>query len=210
MKVFFVKEDQKDTLISKLKEVSKLLPYFNSEGSQYDYDNLKVDDHWDGLTEDLKSSIGPGGRHCIFTSRLSRENLIIKPYRLSFFEIVHYYYTMQVMEEMGETRIILPQIHAIGFFSINEKIIPFVIQEYIEYTRPEENGKDSAKIDRIKAIFRSLINEGFVLDPYVGNFAITDEGIYYTDLIFVVSKSDKIRSRALEEEILRQSELVYI
>ncbi len=208
MKVFFIKEDRKDTLISKLREVSKLLPYFNSEGSQYDYDNLQVDEHWDGLTEDLKSSIGPGGRHCIFT--LTSENLIIKPYRLSFFEIVHYYYTMQVMEERGETRIILPQIHAIGFFSINEKIIPFVIQEYIEYTRPEENGKESTKIEHIKEIFRSLINEGFVLDPYVGNFAISDKGIYYTDLIFVVGKSDKIRSRALEEEILRQSELVYL
>ena len=157
-------------------------------------------------------NILPGGRHTPFLFFFPVSDLtsfIIKPYHCRLQEIANHYVSVEDANAIYrnlkfelknlELKITFSDVFGLGTFSVEQKIIPFIIQRYSNGTKLTEIQSPEARliITLLPKVFKHLAKEGIIVDPYNQNWfthglsfdrrSLDYELLEYVDLIYMHS-----------------------
>ncbi|MHA2055151.1 MAG: hypothetical protein ACW99F_16335, partial [Candidatus Hodarchaeales archaeon] len=112
-----------------------------------------------------------------------------------------------------EIKIIFSDVFGLGTFTVEEKIIPFIIQRYSNGTKLTELQSADGRhiIAFLPKIFKHLAKEGIIIDPYNQNWFIHGfsldhrsldyELLEYVDLIYLHSMAVNRRTKSVIESL---------
>jgi hypothetical protein len=177
-------------------------------------------------TKKSTSQILAGGKNTPFLCFFPVSDLtsfIIKPYHCRLREIANHYVAIEDANalyrnqkfEFGEKeiKIIFSDVFGLGTFTVEEKIIPFIIQRYSNGTKLTELQSADGRhiIAFLPKIFKHLAKEGIIIDPYNQNWFIHGfsldhrsldyELLEYVDLIYLHSMAVNRRTKSVIESL---------
>jgi hypothetical protein len=136
-------------------------------------------------SKDSTGEIISGGRHTPFLYYFPVSALtafIIKPYHLNLHDIANHYVTVEEVNAIyrnyrfkfrkEEIKIIFSDVFGFGTFTVDQKVLPFIIQRYSPGIKLTEiNTKESRQlIGFLPQVVRHLAKEGVIVDPYNRNW----------------------------------------
>ena len=167
-----------------------------------------------------------GGRHTPFLYLFPVSDLtsfLIKPYQCRLQEIANHYVSIEdanaiyrnLKFELGneEFKIIFSDVFGLGTFTVEEKVIPFIIQRYSSGTKLTELQSAEARqiIAFLPKIFKHLAKEGIIVDPYNQNWfthglsfdrrSLDYELLEYVDLVYMHSLETNRKVKEIVESI---------
>ncbi len=142
------------------------------------------------LSRYSKESTGdviPGGRHTPFLYYFPVSALtafIIKPYHLKLQDIANHYAAVEDVNAIYRNhrfkfgneviRIIFSDVFGFGTFTVDQKVLPFIIQRYSTGTKFTEvkTSESNRLIGFLPLAVKHLAKEGVIVDPYNRNWFI--------------------------------------
>ena len=111
-------------------------------------------------------------------------SFLIKSYHLPLKDIARHYISVQKFKDQMSNyhfsfeeklvAITVADVFGIGFFQLDDKCVPFLIQRFSKGLNLSEYGKMEYKITHslLPTIFRKITKTGFIIDPYPHNWFI--------------------------------------
>ncbi|MHA2108044.1 MAG: hypothetical protein ACW99R_10100 [Candidatus Hodarchaeales archaeon] len=181
------------------------------------------------LSRYIKKSSGQilsGGRHTPFIYFFpvsSLTSFLIKPYHCPLLQIANHYVSVEEANsiyrnysftfEKKKLKIHFADIFGLGTFSIEEKVIPFIIQRYSTGTKLTEIQSAEGRhfITFLPRINKHLAKQGIIIDPYNQNWFIHGfsldhrsldyELLEYVDLAYMHSLDTNYKVQAVIESL---------
>ncbi len=167
-----------------------------------------------------------GGRHTPFLYYFPVSDLtsfVIKPYHSKVREIANHYVAVEDINaiyrnhkfEFGnnEIKIRFSDVFGFGTFTVEEKVIPFIIQRFSTGTKLTEvkTNQSGCIIAFLPRIFKYLAKEGIIVDPYNQNWfvhgfsldqrSLDCELLEYVDLAYMHSLDTNHKVKAVLESL---------